>query len=151
MGAPLAGLLSDRARARKKVMVAGAVGSTLSFFVLIQVPALPLTVLSILILVHGMAASAMVLGFAAVREHNPPQMSSTAMGLVNVAVIGSGALFQPLIGFLLDLQWTGETADGVRVYAAEAYRLSFGVLTVAGAAGVAATLLMKESFGRQRG
>jgi MFS family permease len=151
VGAPLAGLLSDRARARKKVMVAGAVGSMLSFFVLIQVPALPLTVLSILILVHGMAASAMVLGFAAVREHNPPQMSITAMGLVNVAVIGSGALFQPLIGFLLDLQWTGETADGVRVYAAEAYRLSFGVLTVAGAAGVAATLLMKESFGRQRG
>jgi hypothetical protein len=85
-----------------------------------------------------------------VREHNPPQMSSTAMGLVNVAVVGSGALFQPLIGFLLDLQWAGEMGAGVRVYTAEAYRYAFGALTIAGGTGLAATLLMKESFGRQR-
>ncbi len=150
VGAPLAGLLSDRARARKPVMVAGALASTVSFVALIQIPGIPLTLLSALILVHGMAASAMVLGFAAVREHNPPQMCSTAMGIVNVAVVGSGALFQPLIGFLLDLQWTGEMAAGVRVYTAEAYRTAFGALTVAGGMGLAATLLMKESFGRQR-
>ena len=150
VGAPLAGLLSDRVRARKAVMVGGALLSTVSFFVLAQSPGLPLAVLSALILFHGLAASAMVLAFAAVREHNPPQMSSTAMGLVNVAVVGSGALFQPLIGFLLDLQWSGEMVAGVRVYTAEAYRTAFGVLTLAGGMGLAATLLMKESFGRQR-
>jgi MFS family permease len=150
VGAPLAGLLSDRVRARKPVMVGGALLSTASFFVLVQVPGLPLAALSALILFHGVAASAMVLGFAAVREHNPPQMSSTAMGLVNVAVVGSGAIFQPLIGFLLDLQWDGEMVAGVRVYTGEAYRAAFGALTVAGGMGLAATLLMKESFGRQR-
>jgi MFS family permease len=150
VGAPLAGLLSDRMRARKPVMIAGALVSTVSFLALIQVPGLPLTLLSILILIHGVAASAMVLGFAAVREHNPAQMSSTSMGLVNVAVVGSGALFQPLIGFLLDLQWSGEMAAGVRVYTAEAYRYALGALTITGAAGLAATLLMRESFGRQR-
>jgi hypothetical protein len=39
---------------------------------------------------------------------------------------------------------------GVRVYTGEAYRAAFGALTLAGGMGLAATLLMKESFGRQR-
>ena len=39
VGAPLAGLLSDRVRARKAVMVGGALLSTVSFFVLLKVPA----------------------------------------------------------------------------------------------------------------
>lgn len=150
IGAPLVGYLSDRIGARKPVMVAGALLSTVSFLAVIQFPSLPLTVISMLIFFHGIAASTMVLGFAAVREHNPAQMSSTAMGLVNVAVVGSGALFQPLIGFLLDLQWDGDIVAGVRIYAAEAYRSAFLVLTATGGAGLAATLLMKESFGRQR-
>jgi hypothetical protein len=91
----------------------------------------------------------MVLGFACAREHNPPQMSSTAMGIVNVAVIGSGAVFQPLVGWLLDLQWTGEVAAGVRVYSAEAYRIALSSVSVAGIGGLCATLLMKESLARR--
>jgi MFS family permease len=101
------------------------------------------------IFVNGLGASAMVLGFACAREHNPPQMSSTAMSIVNVAVIGSGALFQPLVGLLLDLQWNGALADGVRVYSADAFRVALSQLSIAGLCGLGATLLMKESLARQ--
>lgn len=150
VGAPLAGYLSDRIGRRKPVMAVGALISAITFLALIQVPNLSLALVTILIVVHGIASATMVIGFASVREHNPPQMSSTAMGIVNVAVVGSGALFQPLIGLLLDLQWTGEMVAGVRVYTTEAYRTAFGALTVAGVVGLAATLLMKESLGRRR-
>jgi MFS family permease len=96
-----------------------------------------------------MGAAAMVLGFACAREHNPPQMSSTAMAIVNVAVIGSGALFQPLVGLLLDLQWDGELLNGVRVYKPEAFRIALSALSLAGIGGLLATLLMKESLARR--
>jgi MFS family permease len=149
IGAPFAGWLSDRIGARRRVMIAGASINVITYLIVIQVPSLPLAAISALYLVHGIGAAAMVLGFACAREHNPPQMSSTAMGIVNVAVIGSGAVFQPLVGWLLDLQWTGEVAAGVRVYSAEAYRIALSSVSVAGIGGLCATLLMKESLARR--
>jgi MFS family permease len=149
IGAPFAGWLSDRIGARRPVMIAGASINVITYLIVIQFPSLPLTAITALYLIHGIGAAAMVLGFACAREHNPPQMSSTAMGIVNVAVIGSGAVFQPLVGLLLDLQWTGELVSGVRVYSAEAYRIALSAISVAGVGGLCATLLMKESLARR--
>jgi MFS family permease len=149
IGAPVMGWLSDRIGARKPVMLIGALVNIVTFLAAIQLPWLPLSALSVVIFVNGLGASAMVLGFACAREHNPPQMSSTAMSIVNVAVIGSGALFQPLVGLLLDLQWNGALADGVRVYSADAFRVALSQLSIAGLCGLGATLLMKESLARQ--
>jgi MFS family permease len=149
IGAPLSGWLSDRLRARKPIMVVCAIVAAGSFAAVIYLPQLPLAMLAALITLHGLAASGMVLAFACAREHNPPGMSSTAMGLVNVAVIGSGAIFQPLIGFLLDLQWDGAVEEGARIYSAAAYRYAFGAIVAGSTAGVAAALLMKESAQRQ--
>jgi MFS family permease len=145
IGAPLSGWLSDRIGARKPIMMTCATISAVSFIAVIYLPQLPLPVLAALIAVHGIAASGMVLAFACAREHNPPGMSSTAMALVNVAVVGSGAIFQPLIGFLLDLRWDGTLAEGARVYSADAYRFAFGALAFSCVAGVIAAVLMKES------
>ena len=149
VGAPFMGWLSDRIGARKPVMIFGAVVNIATFLAAIQLPWLPLSALSVVIFINGLGASAMVLGFACAREHNPPQMSSTAMAIVNVAVIGSGALFQPLVGLLLDMQWDGAMAGGVRVYSAEAFRIALSQLSVAGIGGLCATLLMKESLARR--
>jgi MFS family permease len=149
IGAPFMGWLSDRIGARRPIMIVGALVSTLTFVAVIQMPWLPLTAVSVVCLVHGIGASAMVLGFASAREHNPPQMSSTAMAIVNVAVIGSGAIFQPLVGLLLDLQWEGALVAGARVYSAEAFRLALSAISVAGVGGLCAALLMKESLARR--
>ncbi len=149
VGAPLAGWLSDRLGARKPIMVGCAIVAAVSFIAVIYLPQLPLALLTALIALHGITASGMVLAFASVREHNPPGMSSTAMALVNVAVVGSGAIFQPLIGLLLDLRWDGALGGGARIYSAEAYRFAFGALAVSSIAGVIAVLLMKESGQRR--
>jgi MFS family permease len=149
IGAPFVGWLSDRIGARKPVMITGALVNIVSYLALIQLPELPLAAVSAAVFVNGVGASAMVLAFACAREHNPPQMSSTAMAIVNVAVIGSGALFQPLVGVLLDLQWQGETAGGVRVYSPEAFRFALSQISIAGVGGLCAVLLMKESLARR--
>jgi MFS family permease len=149
VGAPLMGWLSDRIGARRPVMIVGALVNVVTYLAVIQMPWLPLSAVSAVVFIHGVGASAMVLGFACAREHNPPHMSGTAMAIVNVAVIGSGALFQPLVGLLLDWQWAGEIVDGVRVYRPEAFRVALSALSVAGIGGLLATLAMKESLARR--
>lgn len=150
VGSPIAGMIADRLCRRKLLMVVGAACAASTLAAIVYLPDLPLLVLSVLMVVHGATASVMVLSFACVREHNPPGMSSSAMGIVNVAVVGSGALFQPLIGLLLDLNWGGTLLDGARIYDPGAYRVALSVLIVGCAFGFIASLLMRESYGRQR-
>jgi len=63
-------------------------------------------------------------------------------------VTGAGALFQPLVGSLLDLAWTGETVLGARVYDIGAYRLALASLIACGLAGLLCLLAVRETFCR---
>ena len=86
----------------------------------------------------------MILAFALVREANPPGTTGAAYGLVNTCVVGSGAVFQPLIGWLLDADWDGTLLAGARVYAEATYRMALWTLPAISSVGVLAALLMRE-------
>lgn len=143
VGAPLLGSLSDRLGKRRPPMALGAAIATLALLAVPLVAHSPL-LLGALMMLQGFAASPMVVGVALSRESNPPQVSGTVLGFVNTFVVGSGALFQPLIGILLDLQWDGRMVDGARVYSAHAYHLALSVLPVIVAIGCAAALLSRD-------
>lgn len=148
IGSPLLGGLSDHWKRRKPVMVGASAVAGLALAAVFYLPHLPPAALAALILVHGFGASCMVLAFASAREHNPEGLSSSTYGFINTAVIGSGALFQPLLGLLLDGQWDGALVSGSRVYSASAYALAFSVLPVGCMVGALVALLGRESFAR---
>jgi MFS family permease len=151
VGAPVAGWLSDRIHRRKLPFVAGLMLTALAMAGLAWAPGLPLWAVSALCFLCGFGGSGQILGFAAVRELNPPAAAGAAIGVVNAVVTGAGALFQPLLGWLLDLAWTGEMADGVRVYSVAAYGTAFSVLVAGAVVGIACILLMRETGCRQIG
>ena len=151
VGAPVAGWLSDRIHRRKLPFVAGLMLTALAMAGLAWAPGLPLWAVSVLCFLCGFGGSGQILGFAAVRELNPPAAAGAAIGVVNAVVTGAGALFQPLLGWLLDLAWTGEMADGVRVYSVAAYGTAFSVLVAGAVVGIACILLMRETGCRQIG
>ncbi len=151
VGAPVVGWLSDRIHRRKLPFAAGLMLSALAMAGLAWAPGLPLWAVSALSFLCGFGGSGQILGFAAVRELNPPAAAGAAIGVVNAVVTGAGALFQPLLGWLLDLAWTGEVADGVRVYSVAAYSTAFSVLVAAAVVGIACILLMRETGCRQIG
>lgn len=72
--------------------------------------------------------------------------SGTALGLVNGVVTGAGALFQPLLGWLLDLNWQGRLIDGARVYDLAAYRIAFIAIIVGCVIGLLCTLALRETY-----
>ena len=145
IGAPLIGWFSDRIGKRRGPLIAGMVVSALSLMAILYLPGIPLWGVAVLCFGIGFGGSAQIVCFALVREHNPPQYSGTAIGMVNALVTGAGALFQPMIGWLLDLSWDGLMVDGARVYAMGAYNLAFGVLVVGCIVGILCAVAVRES------
>ncbi len=148
IGAPLSGWFSDRIGRRRAPMLLGAGGALASIGAVIYLPGLPLPAAQVLLLVNGIFSGAMILSFATAREHNAPEAAGAALGFANMASMAAGALFQPLIGGILDLRWDGRMADGARVYSVDAYQVAFLTLLACGVGAVVATLLSRETHCR---
>jgi MFS family permease len=146
IGAPFFGWLSDRIGRRKTPLVAGLALQCAAMAPLIYMPNLPVAALAGLCFLVGFLGSAQIVCFALVRENHSPQLSGTAIGFVNMMVTGAGALFQPLVGSLLDLAWAGETALGARVYGTGAYRLALTSLVVSSLAGLLCLAAVRETY-----
>jgi len=144
IGSPIAGWLSDRIGRRKPVLQAGCLLALAGMAPLLYIDALPDPLLWAGFFATGAAGGCMAVAFALARLHNPPEETGAVFGFVNAAVTGTGAVFQPLIGFLLDLGWDGTLDQGARVYDLETYRLALSVLVAFLVAALALTLLLKE-------
>lgn len=145
LGAPLVGWLSDRLHRRRVLLILGTASGTAALSAILYLPGLSLTAVSMLLIAYGISGSTMVLTFAAAREANPSETSGLAMGLLNTAVSGAGAVLQPLIGHLLDYLWDGQILDGARVYGTEAFRTALTVLPVICVFGLIGALLLREA------
>jgi MFS family permease len=148
VGAPLIGWLSDRIGRRRPPMLAGLVLETAALVVLVYVPGLPVLVLGALCFLIGFFGSSQIVCFALVKENHPAGLSGTAIGFVNSRVTGAGALFQPLVGLLLDLAWSGATAHGARLYDTAAYQLALASLVACCGAGFLCLLAVRETYCR---
>ena len=149
-GAPVFGWLSDRVGRRKWPFVAGVALCALSMAGLVYLPGLPVAAIGLLCFLNGVGGSSVIIGFAAVREHTPVAAHGTAIGIVNASLTGTGALYQPLLGWLLDLAWSGRLDNGVRVYAGEDYRVAFSVLVLGAVMGLVCAFAMRETYCRQQ-
>ena len=144
-GAPVFGMLSDRMRRRRTPFLIGYAICAPSFLTLIYGPSLPIEAVAALTFLTGFGGAAQIVCFASVRELNAPAQSGTAIGVVNAFVTGTGAIYQPLIGWLLDRSWSGKLAGGARLYDAADYRLAFAVLVAGLGIGLICTFLMRET------
>lgn len=148
IGAPLFGWFSDRIGRRLPPVIVGLALQTVSLALLIYAPGLSMAAIAALAFLVGFAGSAQIVVFALARENHSPRLSGTAIGFVNGMVTGAGALFQPLVGYLLDLAWTGETALGARLYQPGDYRLAFACLIACALGGLLCALAIRETYCR---
>ncbi len=145
VGAPVFGVISDRLGKRKIIMLVGAAGVTILLGMLPFMEHASIGLLIAWVLGVGFLASAYVAGIALVRDANPEEIGGTVMGLVNTAVIASGAILQPLIGYVLDRHWTGTVALGARIYSPQAYGWGLALLPIAVGIGALAALLSRDA------
>jgi MFS family permease len=150
-GAPAIGWASDRIGRRRPALFVGTAASTLLMLAIVYLPGLPLFAAGAVLAALGFFGASMIMTFASAREHNLPSASGAAIGFVNTAVVASGAVMQPLLGWLLDLGWTGETVAGARVYPLAAYETALLVLPAVTALAFVACFFYRETWCRQSG
>jgi MFS family permease len=148
IGAPVTGWISDRSGRRKPPLIAGMTLCLVSLAALVWLPGLPLWAATTLCFLTGFGGASQIVNFAAAKESNPPHLSGTTIGVVNGLVTAAGALFQPLIGWLLDLNWDGRIENGVRVYEVGDYQIAFTALTVGTAISVVCAIMTRETYCR---
>ena len=144
LGSPLVSFLSNRVfKGRKPVLV-------LSSFIVLCLTALlafctatlAIPVLYLICLGFGIFSSAIVVvGFTTTKELFPVQIAGTSTGLVNLFPFAGGALFQPILGYLLERKGRVGVA-----FALAGYQQAFFALFLCGLVAFLACLFLKETM-----
>ena len=102
-GSPLLGWWSTYLGQRRLPLWVSECIGFFAFFIILFYIHTPIWITGVLIFVAGGATAGQVLTFSVVRELNHPKQRATALAVNNMAVVISGAIFQPLIGKLLQI------------------------------------------------
>lgn len=145
IGGPIFTHLSDRRKNRKFPMTLAALGTAGLLLVLFYFPKGHFWTVFPLLFMIGFMSSGKVLSFTAATEHSSRDLSGTVVGFTNMVCMLSGALFQPLIGYLLDLNWNDEMADGVRIYSFSAYQWALSTVPGLTLLSILLIVFVKES------
>ncbi|MBW2040235.1 MAG: MFS transporter [Deltaproteobacteria bacterium] len=147
VGSPLLSFVSNRIlQGRKSVLI-------LSSFALLCLTALlafyteelSLPSLYLICLGLGIFSSAIVVvGFTTTKELFPVQMAGTSTGLINLFPFAGGAVFQPLLGYLLERQGQVEGA-----FTLAGYEQAFFALFLCGLIAFLASLFVQETLAKE--
>jgi sugar phosphate permease len=146
VGSPLLSFLSSNVfRARKPVIVlCSAVVLALTALLAFYTDEISITGLYFVCLGLGVFASAVVvIGFTTNKELFPVQMAGTATGLVNLFPFAGGAVFQPVLGAVLET--TGRAGGS---FTLAGYQNAFLVLFACAIVALLASLFLKETIQR---
>ena len=143
-GSPMMSFLSNRIfKARRPVLVISSfitLGITVSFA--FYTDRIPYVGLYLLCLGLGIFSSAIVvIAFTMTKELFPVQIAGTSTGLVNISPFFGAAVFQPILGYVLEShgQVNGE-------FTLAGYQQGFFVLFLCGIVAFVATLFLKETL-----
>lgn len=148
VGGPLWGWFSDAVRLRRLPVLFASVFSVVIISIILYVPHLSVTQLYVSLFLFGLASSAQVLVFAIARETTSMRMTGTAIALTNFFVMVGGNIFQPFVGKLLDMKWTGAMLDGVRVYSPEAYQYALSIMPIGIGLAIVISFFIRETHAR---
>lgn len=130
IGSPVAGMICHTERAQIRCIRICAVLMLIFMCALLYIPALPYYVINIIMFALGAAGSSLVLSFAIVSNIAPDGAKSTCVGFVNALSLVSAIIFQPVIGWILNIMSTRVGDNGLEFYTANNYRVALTVLPV---------------------
>src|SRR5205085_1615813 len=85
----------------------------------------------------GFCCGAHPLCFALGKETNPIQISGTSVAVTNMLIMAGGAIFQPMVGKLLDLHTSSPLGlNGLPTYSSSDYTFALSVIPIGVAFGI---------------
>lgn len=104
VGAPLWGWLVDKTHQRRRSMLAGAYLSLCLLLVIFYASELPAWELASLFFLLGVTTSTQVLSYPHIAACNAPNHLGMAESFAALFILGFGAIGQPLMGWLMDVE-----------------------------------------------
>lgn len=131
VGPPVFGWVSDRVDRRSVLIVFGGVGYVTGFGILTVLVKLPIVVVAMIFFGLGFLLGAFTLSYPLIKERHATTASGVSTSTINGAAFFGAALFPTVVGYALDVYWTGDTVAGARIYTELGYQVSFGIATAA--------------------
>ncbi len=145
IGGPIAGWLSDYIGKRRPIMIGSSILSLALLAAIIYLPSSNIHVTFFLLFLYGICNAGLGVAYAVAGEINSRVITGISLAFANMASIIIGALFHPLIGKLLDMQWDGLMQNGIPVYTATAFQNALFVLPICLVISLFCALKVKET------
>lgn len=147
VGGPLMGWVSDRILRRKSIMLFSAASCLIFLSLILYLPSTTsVSVLFVIAFLYGVSNTGVATSYAVASEINPREIAGTSVAFANMASVIVGAFFQPIIGWILDLNWDGQMQNGAPLYSTQAFHIAFVQLPICLALGFVAALFVKETY-----
>jgi len=146
IGSPLVGWFSDFIGRRRLPMIIGAVLSLLILLIIMFIPVLNFYSLLLLFLLLGFFTSTQIISYPLIAESNPRHLTGTSTSLASILIMGGGAVFQPLFGWLIDLHWDQTVLQGVPYYSISNYHYGMAIFPIAFIVSLFAACCLRETY-----
>jgi MFS family permease len=125
VGGPLAAWGAEKVQGYVKIMKISTFTTGIIFIAIAYAEIFNLTTMFILLFSAGLTIGGQVLCFTCAKHNSEHRVSGTTMAFTNALVMMSAVIFQPMLGWILDLFWDGKmSAVGIRVYSHACYQMS---------------------------
>lgn len=128
IGSPLLGWISDKIESRRVALGISSVLGLSATLLILYSNELSLTWAYAVLFVLGLGAGGQTVSFAVVKENNSLEYVGTASGFNNLSVLIGGALFQPLVGYILQRMDSARIVNGAHVYSVASYQKALLVM-----------------------
>lgn len=146
IGSPFVGWFSDFIGRRRLLMIWGALLSLFVLIIIMFIPILHFATLLILFLLLGIFTSTQIISYPLIAESNPRHLTGTSTSLASILIMGGGAIFQPLFGWLIDLHWDQTLVQGVPLYSASNYLYGMAIMPIAFVVSLIAACCLRETY-----
>lgn len=130
IGSPIAGILCDTDRKKSKCITVCAIWMLIIMSAILYIPNMPYSVINLLMFALGVSGSSLILSFAIVSDIAPEGAKSTSVGLTNTLSLTTAIIFQPVIGWILNLLSDEVGPGGLEFYSANDYRIALTLLPI---------------------
>lgn len=147
VGGPVIGAFSDKIKLRRMpLLVTGSIAAILLCAVF-YIPGINVYGLYAIFLTIGFCCGSHPLCFALGKESNSLQVSGTSVAVTNMLIMTGGAIFQPVVGKILDLYTSSPVgADGLHQYTSSDYTIALSIIPLGVALGIILSIFLKETY-----
>lgn len=144
---PIIGMLSDKIKRRRMPLTCTGFFAAMLLCLVFYLPNFPASSLYIVFFMIGFCCGGHPLCFALGKESNPIQISGTSVAVTNMLIMAGGAIFQPIVGKLLDFHTQSPIGpNGLPSYTAADYTFALSVIPIGVALGIFLSFFLKETY-----